>query len=50
LDFFEEYSDVSFSEDGRRKAVEKIKANVAWVSQNRDDIAAWLYNNIDMSQ
>ena len=48
LEFFEKYPDAARRE-AKRRAVEKIKANVEWVLKNRDVIAAWLYNNIDIS-
>ena len=49
LEFIKKFPDAGAGERSRRQAVEKIRANVEWVEQYRDDIANWLYSNIALS-
>jgi len=46
LEFFKKHPRAGAGERMRRRAVEKIRANIDWVAQHRDDIANWLISNV----
>jgi len=49
LEFFKQFPDAGAGARERRRAVEKIRSNIDWVTQHRDDITNWLYDHITPS-
>lgn len=40
--FFSQYPDAGAGQLNREQAIEKVKANIRWVSNNANTILAWL--------
>lgn len=46
LEFFKKFPLAGAGSRMRRQALEKIRANIDWVTNHRDDIANWLFSNV----
>ena len=43
--FYEQYPEAGAGAGPRESSIASIDANIAWMTQNRDDIIEWLANN-----
>ena len=46
MEFFDKYPEAGAGTRARDQAVEQIRANIAWVTANQDNIVAWLEENV----